>query len=156
MTDTEALKRKFWTALADSPFLFLQRNADPQTAIPMTAQIDKEANSAIWFFHGCNGPLAAGGAATATFSSKGHDLFARFTGTLTEETDRARMEEEWSSVIEAWFPGGKDDPNLLFLRMDLGQAEIWNSDMGFVDTTKMLLGFDVRDETAENHTETTL
>ena len=38
---------------------------------------------------------------------------------------------------------GKDDPNLLMLKMDLGQAEIWNSDMGLIDNVKMLLGFDI-------------
>jgi general stress protein 26 len=156
MSDTDSLKKKFWVSFADSPFVFVQRDADPQTAIPMTAQLDREANSAIWFFHSRSGPLSPGGPATATFASKGHDLFARFTGTLTEETSRARLEEEWASPVEAWFPGGKDDPDLLMLRMDLGQAEIWNADMGLIDTTKMLLGFDVREEAADDHAETAL
>lgn len=156
MSDAEALKRKFWTTLADSPFLFLQLDSNPHAAVPMTAQLDRDADSAIWFFHSRSGPLAAGGPATATFAGKGHDLFARFTGTLSEETDRARLEEEWSPAVEAWFPGGKDDPDLLMLRMDLGQAEIWNADMGFIDTTRMLLGVDMREEAAENHIETAL
>ena len=156
MTDTDRLKQKFWSALADSPFLFLQRDADPHTTIPMTAQLDRQAHGAIWFFHSRTGPLAPGGPATATFVGKGHDLFARFTGTLTEETDRARIDEEWSPAIEAWFPGGKDDPDLMMLRMDLVQAEVWNADLGFIDTAKMLLGFDVRDETADDHTQTAL
>ena len=156
MSDSESLKRQFWTAFADSPFVFVQRDGDPAGAIPMTAQLDRQANSAIWFFHGRSGPLAAGGPATATFAAKGHDLFARFTGTLTEETDRARFEEEWAPAVAAWFPGGKDDPDLMMLRMDLAQAEIWNADLGFVDTAKMLLGFDVRDEAADDHVETAL
>lgn len=156
MTDTDRLKHKFWSELANSPFLFLQRDADPHTAVPMTAQLDREAHSAIWFFHSRSGPLAAGGPATAIFAGKGHDLFARFTGTLVEETDRARVEEEWSPAIEAWFPGGKDDPDLMMLRMDLGRAEIWNADLGFVDTAKMLLGFDVRQEAADDHVQTAL
>lgn len=156
MTDTDRLKHKFWTALGDSPFLFLQRDADPHTAVPMTAQLDREAHGTIWFFHSRNGPLAAGGPTTATFAGKGHDLFARIAGTLSEETDRARLEEEWSQPLEAWFPGGKDDPDLMMLRMDLGQAEIWNADIGFVDTAKMLLGFDVRQETADDHVQTAL
>ena len=156
MTDPAALKNKFWTTLADSPFLFLQLDAYPHSAVPMTAQLDKLANHAIWFFTSRSGPLAQGGPATATFSGKGHDLFARFTGTLTEETSRARLEEEWAPAVEAWFPGGKDDPELLMLRMDLGQAEIWNADLGFIDTAKMLLGFDMRAEAADDHVETAL
>ena len=156
MTDTDALRHKFWTTLADSPFLFVQLDAAPQTAIPMTAQLDQDADSAIWFFHSRSGPLAAGGPATATFAGKDHDLFARFTGTLSEETNRGRLEEEWAPAVEAWFPGGKDDPDLLMLRMDLGEAEIWNADMGILDTTRMLLGFDVREQAADDHIETAL
>lgn len=156
MTSTPELKDDFWNALADSPFVFLQRAGDPQSAVPMTAQLDKDANSAIWFFTSKDSTMASGGPATATFAAKGNQLFARIDGTLTTETSRERLEKQWSSVIEAWFPGGKDDPNLLMLRMDLDKAEIWNSDLGLVDNVKMLLGFDVRDKAATEHTETAL
>lgn len=156
MTDAARLKAKFWTALADSPFVFLQLDSDPHSAVPMTAQLDRQAHGAIWFFTSRDHPFAAGGPATATFADKSHDLFARFTGALAEETDRARLEEEWSPAVAAWFPGGKDDPDLLMLRMDLGQAEIWNADLGFIDSVKMLLGHDMREEAAENRVETTL
>jgi general stress protein 26 len=156
MTSTEDLKYKFWKALDDSPFLFLQLDADPHTAVPMTAQLDKHAHSAIWFFTRKDHVFAQGGAATATFAGKGHEMFARFTGSLSEETDPSRLDKEWSKQVEAWFPGGKEDPNLLMLRMDLGQAEIWNGDLGFVDNSKMLLGFDVREEARKEHTETTI
>ncbi|MWV28147.1 pyridoxamine 5'-phosphate oxidase family protein [Aurantiacibacter rhizosphaerae] len=156
MTSTEDLKEKFWKSLADSPFIFLELDADPKTAVPMTAQLDKDANSTIWFFTTKDHTFAHGGPATATFASKGHDMFARFSGVLSEETSRERFEKQWSKPVEAWFPGGKDDPNLLMLRMDLGNAEIWNSDLGFVDTAKMLMGFDVREDAKEEHTETAL
>jgi len=156
MSDPKELKQKFWTALANSPFVFLHRDSDPHGAVPMTAQLDKDANSAIWFFTGRDHALASGGAATATFASKDHDMFARFSGELSEEASRERLNELWSPMIEAWFPQGKDDPNLLLLRMDLGQAEIWNSDLGFFDNVKMLLGFDTRAEAKAEHVETSL
>ncbi len=156
MTSTNDLKQKFWKSLADSPFVFLELDADPKTAVPMTAQLDKDANSAIWFFTSKNHTFASGGPATATFAGKGHDMFARFSGTLTEERSRERFEDLWAKPVEAWFPGGKDDPNILLLRMDLGQAELWNSDLGFVDNAKMLMGFNVREDAREEHTDTVL
>lgn len=156
MTDTSELKHDFWKALADSPFLFLQLDSDPHTAVPMTAQLDKDANSTIWFFTGRDHHLAKGGPATATFSGKDNQIFARFTGVLTPETSQERLDKQWGKPVEAWFPGGKDDPNLLMLRMDLGEAEIWNSDMGFIDNAKMLLGFDMREEAGEEHTKALL
>ena len=157
MTDTPELKQKFWKALADGPFLFLQLDSDPHTAVPMTAQLDKEANHAIWFFLGKDHDFAAGGPATATFSSKGHDMFARFCGTLTPELSRERLDKEWSKPIESWFPGGKDDPNLAMMRMDLtGEAELWNASLGLLDGAKIMLGIDVRKDAEQEHTETTL
>lgn len=155
-TDTEELKRKFWSSLAGSPMVFLQLDGDPATAVPMTAQLDEDANSAVWFFTRKGHPLSALGPATATFAGKSHEIFARFCGTLSVETSRERLEKQWNSVIEAWFPAGKDDPQLLMLRLDLRNAEIWNSDLGFVDNIKMLLGFDTREEAMEEHAKTAL
>lgn len=154
--DDEELKQKFWRALADSPFVFLERKAQPGDAVVMTAKLDKNANSAIWFFSKRDHHLAQMGPAFCTFASKDHKIFARFEGTLSEETSRERLEKEWDRQTAAWYDEGKDDPNLLMLRMDLGGAEIWDSDLGFYDNTKMLLGGDVRKEAAEHHTETTL
>jgi general stress protein 26 len=59
-------------------------------------------------------------------------------------------------MVEAWFPGGTDDPNLLMLRMELGQAKIWDSELGVIGTAKMFLSMDVRQETAGNVAETAL
>ncbi len=153
---TDDLKHDFWQALADSPFVFLERKSEPEEAVVMTAQLDKDADSAIWFFTTKDHSLANLGPAIATFAGKGHDLFARFEGTLVKETSRERLDKQWSNMVEAWFPGGKDDPNLLMLRMDLGKAEIWNSDLGVLTTAKMLMGKDVREEAREEHVETAL
>lgn len=152
----EELKQQFWEALADSPYLFLQLDADPATAVPMTAELDENAKGAIWFFTGRSHAFARGGPATATFTGKGHDVFARFKGTLSEETSRERLDKEWSNFIEAYFPRGKDDPELLMLRMDLADAEIWTTDIGLATTVKMALGRDVRGESRDAHTETAL
>jgi len=153
----QQLKDAFWKELASSSYVLLQLDSDPDSAAPMTASLYKDANSEIWFFTGRDSRWARLGAVTATYASKGHDLFARFHGTLSEETDRARLDKQWSNFVEAWFPnGGKDDPNLLFLRMDLGDASIWSGELGALATAKMALGMNVRDEVAGKHVETAL
>ncbi len=150
------LKTKFWHAMSDSAFVMLQLDADPDTASPMTAQLDKEADSAIWFFATKQNRFADLGPATASFSAKGHDLFARFHGTLVQETSRARLDKQWSNFVEAWFPGGKEDPNLVMLRMDLGDATIWGGGTGLLTTAKMAMGMDVRNDVKGQHVTTSL
>lgn len=156
--DPDKLKTKFWKALADSPFLFLQLDSDPATAVPMSPQLDKDANSTVWFFTHKNSSFAKLGQATATFESKGHDMYCRFHGQLSVEENRERFEQFWNNFIEAWYDGGKDDPDLLFLRMDLGRAEIWDGDFGLMTTAKMALGKTVHDDKSvrESHAEASL
>ena len=150
------LKEKFWKELASSPFVMLLLDNDQDSAAPMTAQLDEDADHALWFYTRRDGRFAALGPATATFSAKGHDLFARFHGVLTEETGRERRAQHWSNIIEAWFPGGQDDPNLLMLRMELGGASIWDSELGLMGTAKMFLGLDAREEAHRHQVETAL
>lgn len=152
----EELKHKFWEAMAGSSFLFLQLNDDPDSAVPMSAQLDKDANSSIWFFSRKDSAFANLGTATATFAGKGHNMWARFQGELSVETSFERFDQMWNNFVEAWYDEGKTDPNMLFLRMDLGQAEIWGGDLGVLTVAKMALGMTVIDEAEQKHTKTAL
>ncbi len=150
------LKNKFWQSMSDSPFIMLQLEGDSSSAAPMTAQLDKDANSAIWFFTQKNGTFAKLGRAAATYEGKGHGIFARFHGNLTVETSKERLNQHWSNFAEAWFEGGKTDPNLLFVRMDLGAAEIWDGDIGLMNSAKMAFGMTVDVDPKEQHAKTIL
>jgi general stress protein 26 len=154
--DPHAMKEKFWHALSNAPVVFLELDDERGTAVPMTAQLDKDADSAIWFFTGKDHHLARLGNATCTYTGKHHNLFARFHGRLSVEESRERLDRHWSNFVEAWYPGGKDDPNLLLLRMDLGEAEIWDEDVGLMTAAKMAWGKDVRDDVKDQHVATTL
>jgi len=154
--DTFDLKDKFWRALSHSPFVMLQLDSDPVTAAPMRAQLDEEVTGMIWFFTSRQGNFAQLGPVTATLSAKGHDLFARFTGTLAMENNRARFDKQWNNSVAAWFPRGKDDPDVLMLRMDLGDAAIWDSNLGLLSTAKMALGMDITGDTEATYVETQL
>jgi len=151
----EELKKKFWRALADSPFLFLAPTGDSAHAVPMSPQLDKDAHSAIWFFTHTKSKFAVLGPVTATFQGKGHDMFARFDGVLSRETSQERFDQFWNNFVAAWYDEGKNDPDLLFLRMDLGHAEIWDGDIGLLNTAKMALGMDVHGEAEERHVKET-
>lgn len=156
MTDETEIRDSFWKDLADSPFVMLGLNSGHEHSIPMTAQLDKDANHAIWFFTSRDNRLAAGGPAMAQFAGKDHHLFACFNGTLVEETDRAVIDHHWTKENEAWYPGGRTDPNMLMLRFDLGTAEIWRADVSIKGMFKMLFGGDVRGEMQNKHAEVVL
>lgn len=141
---TDDIKHDFWTALAASPFVMAGLDGSHAHNVPMNAQLDKDARGAFWFFTSRDNRLAAGGPAMVQFASKGHDLFACIAGTLTEDRDPATRDKLWNNGIAAWYDGGISDPNLLLLRFDLGNAEIWTADMGVKGIFKMITGMKIQ------------
>jgi general stress protein 26 len=88
--------------------------------------------------------------AIATFASKGNDLFASIHGNLHVDNDRAAIDRLWNRFVAAWFKGGKDDPNLVLLRLDPDRGEIWLDDSSIFAGVKMLLGMDPKQEYKDN------
>lgn len=48
-------------------------------------------------------------------------------GMLSQDKDRAQLDAIWSPVAAAWFKGGKSDPDLTMLRLDLTEAALWSN-----------------------------
>jgi general stress protein 26 len=145
------LVEEFWQAFEDSPFIMMRLDSAGGHAEPMTAQLDKEARHTIWFFAARGNRIATGGPAMGQFAAKGHDLFACLAGTLVEETDPARIDKHWSKEVEAWFPEGRNDPNVMMLRFEIDDAEVWTVDASLFGTFKMLTGSAIRTSEMGQH-----
>lgn len=140
MADTHKIKQDFWQKLADSPFVMIGADGGGQHSEPLTAQLDQDQVDTLFFFIGKDNRLANGGKAMAQFVSKGHDFFACLSGEARVDNDFAMIDKLWNKQVEAWFPGGKDDPNLALLRFDIDSAEMWETDMSLAGKVKMLFG----------------
>jgi len=124
----------------------------------MTGLIE-DYHGPIWFFsakgNGIVQNLGESSPALATFTSKGHNLFAAVTGNLTLDDDRAVIDRLWNPFIAAWFEG-KDDPQLALLRFDADTAEIWLDANSLVAGVKMLFGIDPKKDYSNNVAEVRL
>jgi general stress protein 26 len=49
------------------------------------------------------------------------------SGPATLSRDRAKIDELWRDDLKAFFPKGKDDPNLALLKIEVEEAEYWDS-----------------------------
>jgi len=145
------IREEFWHAFEDSPYIMMKLEGASGHAEPMTAQLDREAHHEIWFFTRRDNRIAAGGKAMGQFVSKGHDVFACVDGTLVEETRRELWDKHWSNFAESWFPDGKDDPNVIMLRLDIAEAEVWVSDPSIKGKFKMLTGKEVKPSEVGKH-----
>lgn len=154
MPTPDELKNRFWKALrSDMTMMIGLDGVEDGHARPMTAQIEGDCGP-IWFFTATDNSLvmraAGGGRAIATFTSKGHDLFATIHGHLSVDTDSAVVDRLWNRFVAAWYEGGKDDPKLALLRLDPERAEIWLDASSIVAGIKMLLGADPKADYQEN------
>ncbi len=57
----------------------------------------------------------------------------------------------WDNNVEAWFPGGKEDPNLALLRFDVNSAELWETDISISGRVKMLFGGTIHADESSSH-----
>lgn len=148
------LEAKFWKALKSDMTMMIGLDGSNIIPRPMTAQLEKDDTGPIWFFTAKDTELpmglSGGDQTTATFVSKGHDLFATVQGKLRVDNDRAVIDRLWNPYVEAWFEGGKDDPKLTLLRFDPDRAEIWLDASSVVSGIKMLLGYDPKQEYKDN------
>ena len=95
-----------------------------------------EGERAIWFI--CRRDVSLvrelGGQAHAALLnvvSEDHHLHASVGGELTAERDQGRIDQFWSSVADAWLPEGRTSPEVILLRFDPAEAQVWLSDNSF-------------------------
>jgi len=154
MTEAEyKLETELWKALkSDRTVMLGLSGVEEGHSQPMTALLlhDEDARGPIWFFTSRDTDLAkavhGSQRAVAHFAAKNHELFASLHGELVVENDRRILDRLWNSFIAAWFEGGKTDPKLQLLRLDLERAQVWLNENSLWAAVKLLLGSDPKKE----------
>lgn len=100
---------------------------------PMSTQ-QFEFSGTLWFFTSDNthkiDDVKADDRVNVAYSDPGSDRYVSVSGRAEVNRDRAKIEELWSPVLKAWFPEGIDDPHLCLLKIEVEQAEYWDSPSG--------------------------
>lgn len=98
-------------------------------ARPMTTlDIDDEGN--IWFFTSRKTDLGDNflpEPVTLLYSHPGNNSYLSVSGDAVIVEDEAKKEELWNPLARAWFPQGKNDPNLVILKVSAYEAAYWDS-----------------------------
>ncbi len=98
---------------------------------PMAAlQVDEEGT--IWFFTKRTSPKVDQISTNQhhvnlAFADVSDSDYVSVSGTAQELDDREKVNELWNPQVKAWFPEGKDDPNLILLKVHINMAEYWNA-----------------------------
>ena len=130
--DNQEAEQRLWKALETHHTGMLGVvGGKPHHFQPMTAFAERE-NRALWFFTRDDTDIVSqADEGKAMFVLQDDRMQACVGGRLVPvRNDRARIDKFWNPVVAAWYPGGKDDPNLILLRFDTEDAEVWLSQAG--------------------------
>ncbi len=152
MPTPSEIETQFWKALRSDMTVMLGCDGAPPR--PMTAALEDKADSGpIWFFTSSETELGqalvpGSKPGLMTFASKGHDIWASASGTLTIDMDREMIDRLWNPFVAAWYDG-KDDPKLRLVRYDASEAQLWQDGSSLVAGIKMLMGNDPKKDFAD-------
>jgi general stress protein 26 len=97
---------------------------------PMSTQ-KFEFDGDLWFFTADNthkvDEIAKDDRVNVAYSKPDDNVYLSISGRAQIVKDRKKIEELWSPILKAWFPGGLDDPTLCLLKIPVEQAEYWDA-----------------------------
>ncbi|MBY0513390.1 MAG: pyridoxamine 5'-phosphate oxidase family protein [Gemmataceae bacterium] len=109
--------------------MLVTRTPDGQLRGRPMALAEAEPGGTLWFATDRNSTkvdeLARDGHVAVTMQSK--TRFVSLSGTAATVDDRGKLSRLWKAEWKVWFPGGKDDPNIVLLRVDGSGGEYWDN-----------------------------
>lgn len=116
---------------------------DIKTAMFTTAEVDGTLRSRpmrtqevkpdgyIWFFNAEDSAktheIKQDRHVNVSYMDDAKNTYVSVSGTARNVKDKAKIDELWHEPLKAWFPEGKDDPNISLIRVSIDQAEYWDA-----------------------------
>lgn len=97
---------------------------------PMHSQA-ADKNGDLWFFTKAsahkNDEIGREHRVNLSYADTSAQTYVSVSGHAELVRDRAKIDELWSEPLRAWFPNGKDDPDVALIRVRPDKAEYWDS-----------------------------
>ncbi|PSR53124.1 general stress protein [Adhaeribacter arboris] len=116
---------------------------DIKTAMFTTAEVDGTLRSRpmrtqqikpdgiLWFFTGQDSAktyeIKQDSRVNVSFMDDAKNTYVSISGKARTIRNKEKIDELWQEPLKAWFPEGKDDPNIGLIRVTIDQAEYWDA-----------------------------
>ena len=131
-TDRDEAVKKLGAMIKDIEFAMLT-TAEPDGTLrsrPMATQ-QVEFDGVLWFFTHAHAPkveeIEREHHVNLSYAKPEDQRYVSVSGLARLVRDRKKAEELWNPAYKAWFPKGLDDPELALLKVNVTQAEYWDS-----------------------------
>ncbi|WP_417451088.1 pyridoxamine 5'-phosphate oxidase family protein [Kordiimonas sp.] len=99
-------------------------------ARPMRHEQD-EFDGVLWFFTAKSSDkvseFASDDRVCVTYADPSSSTYVSLSGFVQFSDDKALIDKFWNTEASAWFPEGKEDPNVMLMGVQVTQAEVWDS-----------------------------
>lgn len=96
---------------------------------PLSTQDASFDGQRLWFFTEADSPkvgeIRRNRKVNVAYASKESNVYVSVAGEARISDDRAKIDALWNDALKAFFPRGKDDPNLVLLEVAVRSAEYW-------------------------------
>ncbi len=97
---------------------------------PMVTQ-RTEFDGDLWFFTSSEthkvDEIMKDNRVNVSYASPDDNTYVSVSGRAEFSTDQNKIAELWDPIQTAWFPEGQNDPNLILLKINVEQAEYWDT-----------------------------
>jgi general stress protein 26 len=62
-----------------------------------------------------------------SYANPDSNVYVSVSGRANAFRDQAKIDELWSEPMRAWFPKGKDDPQIMILTVEIDKGEYWDT-----------------------------
>ncbi|MEO8670472.1 MAG: pyridoxamine 5'-phosphate oxidase family protein [Tahibacter sp.] len=112
--------------------MFTTRTSDGRLVSRPLATRDAPFDGTLWFFTALDSnkvvQLNAEPRVNLSYAGPGDGAYVSIDGHAEVVRDRAMLDEFWNEAFDSiYFPAGKDDPNLVLIRVAVETAEAWTS-----------------------------
>ena len=98
---------------------------------PMTSQ-KVDDDGLLWFFTSDQAAVAKqignNPAVNVAFAAPDDSLYVSVSGKAAIVHERETIKAMWNPFVQAWFPGGPEDPHVALIKVSVTAAEYWDSD----------------------------
>jgi general stress protein 26 len=127
-------KQLIWNLIKDIKFGMLVTNEEDGSSLrsrPMTL-VQNQYDGTLYFYtnkhDGKAYEIKKDRDICITFSDPSAKIYVSLSGKANLTTDSALIDRYWNKFVSAWFPEGKEDPNLAMLEIKIDSGEHWKTD----------------------------
>jgi general stress protein 26 len=144
------MKEKIWNYIKDIQIAMVVTDNDGDLRARPMALVQDDYDGTLWFFTKHDAAkvdeVQKDKHVCVAFSDHDNNVHVSMSGTANITKDQNLIDTMWNPIVAAWFPEGKDHPNVALLEIKVHKGKYWDSDKNPITFFYEIAKANVKDE----------